>query len=163
MPGNSTAMTRQPGLFRANRRAADSADLTSPGRTIRFAPSPEIHNLTCPPWMVTKCGRGAGPVSSCSKIGLLDARILEQGRSLVFKHDPAGLDEVTTVGQPQRQVHALLDKQDRDAVFIEAAYCIGKLIDKDRGEAKRRFVQHQALRVRHDAAGDRQHLLLTTG
>ena len=61
-------------------------------------------------------------------------------------------------------VRVLLDQEDRSAVrFVDALDDRKDLADDDRSETEGRLVEHHDLRLRHEGAGDGEHLLLTTG
>ena len=64
------------------------------------------------------------------------------------------------MGDGERLHDVLLDQQDGEPVPIEPADQGEHLLDQDRREAERRLVQDQELGLAHQAAADRQHLLL---
>ena len=68
------------------------------------------------------------------------------------------------LGQRERDVHRLLDDDDRHAGFlVHAVHDLEELADDRRRQAERQLVDHQQARVVHEHAGERHHLLLATG
>lgn len=76
---------------------------------------------------------------------------------------PAGVQEVAIVAAFQRKLDILLHEQDRHAGFRQIENDAEDLVHDLRGKTKRRLVQHQELRLGHQRAPDRQHLLLSAG
>src|SRR5262245_2694357 len=77
--------------------------------------------------------------------------------------DPSLLDDIRAVGDCGREAPVLLREQDGDARRLEPAYCAADLVDDDGREPFRRLVEQDARRVAHQAAADREHLLLASG
>src|SRR5215212_7779581 len=67
------------------------------------------------------------------------------------------------MAEAERLPHVLLDKQHSDPAPGDLADRPGDLGDHPRREAEERLVDHQATGERHQAAGDAELLLLTTG
>src|SRR5207249_11757354 len=78
-------------------------------------------------------------------------------------HDPATLDDVHVVGELQREVHVLLDEQDREMRALEAQQLRAEVADQQRREPLGRLVHDEEIGVRHERARDREHLLLAPG
>ena len=57
-------------------------------------------------------------------------------------------------------MHVLLDEKDRDALLVDLADEVEILLDQDRRQAERGFVDQQQFRRPHQAAADRDHGLL---
>jgi len=64
------------------------------------------------------------------------------------------------VGQRQQPRDVLVDHDLRKALALELGECAPDLLAHDRGEPFGGFVEHEQLRVRHQRAPDREHLLL---
>ena len=75
----------------------------------------------------------------------------------------AGLEDVRAVGQLERHGSILLHEQDRQASLRQATNRARDLRHHDRRQPERRLVEQQVLRLRHEAAGDGEHLLLAAG
>ena len=67
------------------------------------------------------------------------------------------------MGHAEGHEGVLLDDQDGRSLRVDVADHLEDLLDQDRGKAHRRLVEEQQLRVGHQGAPDRQHLLLATG
>ena len=72
----------------------------------------------------------------------------------------AGREDVAAVGDRERHVRILLDDQHRDAGLVHLLDDLEAALDEDRRQAHRRLVHQQQLRVRHQRAPHRDHLLL---
>ena len=60
----------------------------------------------------------------------------------------------------ERDVHRLLDEDDRGALVADAAHDLEELLDDHRRQAERQLVDQQQLGPRQERHGQRQHLLL---
>ena len=80
-------------------------------------------------------------------------RIHSGGRHSIYRVtlDPAELE---------REVRVLLDQQDGQAFFLELPDRFPQALDDDRRQPFGRLIHDQAVRVGHQRASDRQHLLL---
>ena len=119
------------------------------------------------------CGRSAARATSfCASVvgafmALSQAQIgaaqLVAGQQLggrAGKSQRAVLQHVGAVGDLERLADVLLDEQHRQAVVAQAPDQREHLLDEDRRQAERRFVEDEQARLGHQAAADRQHLLL---
>src|SRR5277367_5917375 len=77
--------------------------------------------------------------------------------------DLAVLHDEEAVGQGRGEAEILLDEQDREAFPLELGDGAADLLNDDRREPFRRFVEHQESRAGAQDARDRQHLLLAAG
>src|SRR3979411_770284 len=77
-------------------------------------------------------------------------------------HPPA-LEHVVTVGEAREHLEILVDDQDRLTAALELAQDVPDLVADDRCETLGPPVGDQQLRVGHQGAPDRQHLLLPAG
>ena len=84
----------------------------------------------------------------------------DQVGGLPLEHDPAGREHVAAVGDRERDVRVLLDDEHGDALVVHLLDDLEALLDEDRSEPHRRLVHQQQLRVRHQRAAHRDHLLL---
>src|SRR2546421_7601243 len=105
--------------------------------------------------------RGAA-VPLDSEICLLDVGAFQQRRGGSFLDDAAGFEHVASVRHRQCLGRVLLDQQDGGALLIDVADDVEDLVDQDGGEAQRGLVEQQDTGSRHQAASDREHLLLAT-
>src|SRR5919198_4916224 len=99
--------------------------------------------------------------SLLAEVRLADLLVGEQARGVVLEDDPAGLDHVAAVGQAQGLGRVLLHQQDGGALLVDLPDGVEDALDHDRGQPHRRLVEQQQLRLGHQRAADRQHLLLT--
>src|SRR5215510_10150888 len=72
----------------------------------------------------------------------------------------SALEDVVAVCKPGERLEVLIHQQDRLAAALELAQHLPDLAADDRGEPFGCFVEDQQLRVGHERARDRQHLLL---
>src|SRR5215468_8521263 len=72
----------------------------------------------------------------------------------------AALEDVVAVCEPGEHLEVLVHQQDRLAAALELAQHLPDLAADDRGEPLGCLVEDQQLRVGHERARDRQHLLL---
>src|SRR5205823_14949514 len=74
------------------------------------------------------------------------------------------LEHHAAIGQPQRELHVLLDEKDAHALLVaDAPHELADLLHHAWREAEERLVHHEKLWPRHQAARDRDHLLLAAG
>src|SRR5689334_13361727 len=78
-------------------------------------------------------------------------------------HDPAILEHVGALRDAQRHGDVLLDEQHGHAAPVEEADGVQHLLHDERREAERGLVEHDQLGRAHQAAADREHLLLAAG
>ena len=71
-----------------------------------------------------------------------------------------GREDVAAVGDRQRDVRVLLDDEHRDTRVVHLLDDLEAALDEHRREAHRRLVHQQQLRLRHQRAAHRDHLLL---
>src|SRR6266511_2361682 len=95
-----------------------------------------------------------------AEIGLLDLVVLLQLLRVVRERDRAGLEHVASVGDVEGHQGVLLDEEDRRPLRVDLADDLEDPLDEDRREPHRRLVQQEELRVGHQRAADRHHLLL---
>jgi hypothetical protein len=74
--------------------------------------------------------------------------------------DAAVLQHIGVVREPQRGRGHLLDQDDRRSLLAQRADRARDLLHQQRREPHRRLVHEDDARLRHQASGDRQHLLL---
>ena len=70
---------------------------------------------------------------------------------------------VAAIGQLQRLVGVLLNQEDRHPLLAQLLDGIENLLNDNRRQPQRRFIQQQQARLAHQSATDRQHLLLAAG
>ena len=81
-----------------------------------------------------------------------------------FEHDAPVLDNGGAIGKAERHRRVLLGDKDRQALgTVERAEPEEDVLDDQRREAHRRFVEDEEARARHQRAADRRHLLLAAG
>src|ERR1700751_5463256 len=92
-----------------------------------------------------------------------DFRILEQvSRTIVVWHASAG-EYIKTNPNTAGQLCFLLEQRDSEPLRSERSKCLPDLADNDRSEPKRRLVQDQQPRIRHQSHRAGNHLLLPAG
>ena len=67
------------------------------------------------------------------------------------------------VGDRQRDVHRLLDEDDRAALGVDRAHHVEQLLDDRRRQAERQLVDDQQLRLGDERHAEREQLLLAAG
>ena len=77
--------------------------------------------------------------------------------------DLALLHEVRRLGERERDVHRLLDEDDRRPAVADRADDPEQLLDDDRREPERELVDHEQARLRDERLPEREHLLLAAG
>ncbi len=89
--------------------------------------------------------------------------MLGEFAGLAGQGDAAAFQHIGAVRDRERLHDVLLDQQDRQPFGIQPADQREHLLDQQGGEAERRLVEDQELGLAHQAAADRQHLLLAAG
>src|SRR5689334_23984625 len=114
----------------------------SAGPFVMVAPglSTEVRSL-----VTTEVGGGELAGERRGRPGVLDAAV---------QHDPGD------VGDAEDLVHELFDDEDREPQRCDRAHVLVQLLDDDRREAHRQFVDEQHRRVGGECPRHRQHLLL---
>src|SRR5438309_923396 len=95
-----------------------------------------------------------------AEVSLLDLGISPEGSTGAAEEDAPGLNDVGAVRDLERAQRVLLDQQDRDAVIVDFLDDIEDGVHHLRRQPQRWFIQQQQPRLRQQAAGDRQDLLL---
>ena len=88
---------------------------------------------------------------------------LEQLGGRAVEPDLALLHEVRGLGDGERDVHRLLDEDDRRARRLELPHDLEQLADDARREPERQLVDHEQARLLDERHAERQHLLLAAG
>ena len=92
------------------------------------------------------------------------ACLCSEAARIAFPDDPGVLEHIDTVGMRKRERHVLLAQQHRDVGGLsQPLERFREGLQDDRGESQRRLVEDQDLRLHHQGAADRQHLLLAAG
>ena len=125
------------------------------------APTARRGSATSSPLRTSRCA-WAQP-SSRRPVRPLHLLVLAQRLGLVGEGNRAGLHHVATLGNVERHQRVLLHEQDRRSLLVDLSDDLEDLLDEERREAHRRLVQHEQLRLRHQRAADRAHLLLPAG
>jgi hypothetical protein len=76
--------------------------------------------------------------------------------------DPPGLQQVRAIDYAKHLLHVLLDDQHGEAARADAVHELEHLLDEDGRQARGRLVEQQELRLGHERAPDRAHLLLAS-
>src|SRR5438552_12455641 len=69
---------------------------------------------------------------------------------------------IDSIGRAGGALDVLLDQDDRGALVPDASERHVDLIDDEGGQAERDLVAQEKLRIRHERAADRDHVLLTS-
>ena len=72
----------------------------------------------------------------------------------------AGLEQIGAIDHLQHLLHVLLDDQHREPAGADTFHQLEHLLHHDRRQTRRRLVEQQQFRIRHQRAADRAHLLL---
>ena len=104
------------------------------------------------------------PCRPKAQVKLFDVLIVAQGLSAAVEHDPAILQDVPIVGNPQSHCRVLFGKEKTDAfLLVETSYNIEDFRDQLRRQAHRGLIEQDELGARHQRSAKHHHLLLTTG
>src|ERR1700722_1890688 len=82
----------------------------------------------------------------------------QQRGARIGEDDGAVFDDIPAIANAQRVEDVLFDDQNRRAERHDRVDHLEHLLDHDRRETQRGFVQHQELGARHKSARDRHHL-----
>src|SRR6185437_13189127 len=97
---------------------------------------------------------------SDTQIGLAHGRVVRELVRRALQVHLAVFQDVGVAGDAQRQAHVLLHHQNGQALLaVEPLDGLEDLLDQQRRQAHRRFVQQDHARARHKRAADGQHLL----
>src|SRR5438309_1137987 len=97
-----------------------------------------------------------------AEVSLLDLGISPEGGTGAAEEDAACLDDVGAVRDLERAQRVLLDQQNRDAIVVDLLDDVEHGVHHLRRQAQRGFVEQKELRLRQQAAGDGEDLLLAT-
>src|SRR5690348_5887659 len=89
--------------------------------------------------------------------------IRPEGRWHCTVDDPTLDHDGDPIGDFLRELHVLLDQEDRDAALAEASDHPRQLAHNERREALARLIEQQHFWVADEGASERQHLLLAAG
>src|SRR5262252_10451468 len=104
------------------------------------------------------------PCRPKAQVKLFDVLILAQGFSAAVEHNPAVLQNIPIVGNPQSCCRVLFGKEKTDAfLFVETSYNIEDFRDELGGQTHGRLIEQDKLGASHQRPADHCHLLLTTG
>src|SRR6185437_4513100 len=95
-----------------------------------------------------------------AEIALRHLAIVEQLLAGSRQGDAPVLDHIGAIGDGERESRILLREQNAPALIAQPGDEAENLGDQHRREAERRLVEHENARLGHQAAADRQHLLL---
>src|SRR5580692_12394220 len=102
--------------------------------------------------------------TALAEIGFLDFAPAAQLRGRAFEHDTPALQDVTVIGDRERDTGVLLHQKNGDAEFLtQRREAPDQVLDHDRREAERKFIDQQQLRIAQHRTPDRQHLPLAAG
>src|SRR3954470_2336979 len=99
-------------------------------------------------------------ISSSPQVRFLDAWIVLQVRAALRRDDAPGLYDITPARCFKRVARILLDQQDAGAGRVHGADGAKDVLHHERRKAERRLVHAEKLRLGHECAPERQHLLL---
>src|SRR6266545_6524767 len=98
------------------------------------------------------------------EVRLADAFVLAQLCARTLQRDPPDLEQVGAIRYVERGVRVLLDDEHcQPLLLVQAANELEELLDDERREAERRFVQQEQPRLRQARPREREHLLLAAG
>src|SRR5438067_2156541 len=97
-----------------------------------------------------------------AEVSLLDLGISPEGGTGAAQEDAPGLDDVSAVRDLERAQRVLLDQQNRDAIVVDLLDDVEHGVHHLWRKAQRGFVEQKELRLRQQAAGDGEDLLLAT-
>src|SRR6185369_6087074 len=100
---------------------------------------------------------------SKAHISLAHLVVLQQLVAGAFQRDASVLEHIGVLRERQRHGDVLLDQDDRGALGVEALDHAEHFLDDGGRQAQRGLVEHDELGLAHQAAADREHLLLAAG
>src|SRR5574341_534878 len=155
---------RQAVTSRQPAAAHDEVDHGSPSPTTDGPPA-ESSTVAAPaePWRLstTRCVHGRSLTAGAAEVSVGDALAAQQLRGAALQHDVPVLEHVPAVGDGERGLGELLDEQQREPLVPEPRQHREHLVHELRRQAQRRLVEEEQAGRRHEAARDREHLLLT--
>src|SRR5258708_111042 len=154
MPGRRTSATKLPRPARC-RRSSRRGSRWPTWRALRGTALSVLTAklLSCTASCGTCCGRATAEVCVTQRI------VVQQGLACTAGDDPSGFQYVAAMTEAERLHRILFDQQNSDALAIDLADHRKDVRGHDRCEAHRRLVEQQQLRLAHQGAADRQHLL----
>ncbi len=108
-------------------------------------------------------GGGRAQRLSHLQIAPYQSRIRRKGSRCPRPHHLSLLDDGMAVGELRQRADMLVDDEDRLALGLEPREAFPDLGAHQRREPLRRLVEDEQLRIGHQRAADRQHLLLAAG
>ena len=97
---------------------------------------------------------------SAAEIGVTDAFVAPQRRGIAAEREPAALQHIAPVRHLQSHVRVLLDQQHCRSALMDFRDDLEYRLHDDGRKAERGLVEQQQAGLGHQAAGDRDHLLL---
>src|SRR5216683_3550758 len=94
------------------------------------------------------------------EVSLANARIILHFGGRAAQNDSSILEDVCAARSIKRDKNVLLDQDERRAFAIDLLNDLDQVVDDVGSQAERELVDHQELRPGHQAAPDRDHLLL---
>ncbi len=95
-----------------------------------------------------------------AEIGLGNLAVGQQILRPALINNPAAAHHIGPVGDAQRRAGVLFNQQNCSAGIAQALDLLEHLLNDQWRKTERRLIEQKELRRRHQAAGDRQHLLL---
>src|SRR6185369_4149457 len=131
-------------------------------RTSPLASSTTIRSVKVPPTSMPAMRRVSGRVATRSEaqVGTQQRFVAHQRVHRADELHFALLEDDGAVGDEAGEVEVLLREQDRHAFLLQRDDHARHLLDDQRRDAFRRLVEEDEVRVAHQRARDREHLLL---
>src|SRR5437016_602131 len=98
-----------------------------------------------------------------AKVKTAYIRIVNDLVRTALSQDFPGIDDIGAIGETQRFAHIVVGDQDADAAIGEVAHQILNVADRDRIDARKRFVEQHVVRTRRERARDLDAAAFTAG
>src|SRR6478609_2542279 len=147
LPWNQVAIIR-PSSCQTVRNRSQSPESR---QTTQFSTRRRISSSSVDVDMLEQLGGVAALPEQVRGVELVRVRLQVGGGPVV--DDPAALEHVRLLGEPERDVDELLDQEHADSVVRRVLERRDQALDDDRGEAERELVDEHELRSRYECLG----------
>src|SRR6266404_6158843 len=131
----------------------------SPSDSSASTPPSRSPLITASSKKMSKIPKAASPRSD-SEVCLANAVTRQELGGAAGRVDTARLEQVRAIDHPEHLLDVLLDDQHGQAAGANAIDQLEHVLDEDGRQPGGRLVEQEQLRLRHERAADRAHLLL---
>src|SRR5258705_7408712 len=132
----------------------------SPSDSSASTPPSRSQLITASSKKMSKIPKAAASPRSDSEVCLANAVTRQELGGAAGRVDAARLEQVRAIDHPEHLLHVLLDDQHGQTAGPDAIDQLEHLLDQNRRQPGGRLVEQEQLRLGHQRAADRAHLLL---